>query len=338
MDQINNNEQIVNPNELNTQSVSNSAHESVGFGNLYRKFYSPSANREHSIRKLNTKIILHYLFITFSLLGSIALIFFYAFPTYQKYQSSKVDLETAQKEYDKTHAQYQYLQGLSDFNEELDSNISLSKESIPVSEDIPQFMNQILKIAEEANVSLEKNDFLGIGASSISAPVAQNTAGEVALQPISTLKQITFSATISGNFDQIKKFFELIESSRRLTSIQNISMSEDEIGEDPTLEEIARFSSDEKIYSISFSCLGYFMQEPDLSSLKAEDFVQRGDFSNVFERIKLMKYYDLKEVPEEIGIEVIEDSTENNTNDETTNQNNNENKEELEEGTGISPD
>lgn len=270
-------------NDTNTTDIKSPlSNAKAGFSNLYRKFQSidPTEAQSHdSIFSLS--VLAQYSFILGFLLISSLLIFLYIVPQYNNYVVQKDELSKIEVDYNKVHAQYEYLNGLASLQSQLDENISISKESIPLNEDIPQFMNQITVIADESEVILEKNDFAGVGSGATEA---------------SRGSSISVSVAIRGTYDQIKKFFELAESSRRLIKIGKIEVQkykQQPAGNTPTESLVYEMYSDDPLFDVSFVCNGYYLPDPELASLKTEDFVKGSNYDEVLDRIKSMKYYPL---------------------------------------------
>ncbi len=190
-----------------------------------------------------------------------------------------------------------YLQSLYDDRAELEGNIEIATQAIPLSEDeIPFVLDQMIQIARSNNVEIES---LSLGGSP-----SGDTPGK--------LVPIKMQMSVTGSYQNIIDYMHGIEGARRLVDMNNLNVSGG--GEDP-------FNSN---YKITTSLTGYYMQSPSLENLTIEEIINKPRLQDVLDKINELEYYDPQEIDIPIGrIDPFDEETQEideeatNANDDT---------------------
>jgi hypothetical protein len=129
--------------------------------------------------EFNLQSLVNYIIVIICLIGSLLLGFFVAWPQYRSYRDLQPVLTDTESKSEQLNAFVKYLQNLSDFQDRLFANMGLSKQAIPETEEAPFFLDQIVQIAEKANVAIDTLTFGGLSApakSKVNEDVESGTA------------------------------------------------------------------------------------------------------------------------------------------------------------------
>lgn len=183
--------------------------------------------------------------------------FFVAWPQYQSYQNSQPLLYEKQLKSDQLTAFVSYLQGLSDFQDQLFANMGLSKQAIPETEEAPFFLDQIIQISNASNVEIDTLTFGGLSSTSSSLPQPSdyNSFGTFQAEDGETIDNsnstqqvdefLQFAPTdianalptsvppsefsvrleVTGDYASLQSFLRSLENARRLIKISDLNMS-----------------------------------------------------------------------------------------------------------------
>ena len=277
----------------------------------------PSKIKTPSVAKRNLTIIFDYLktffVIIIEILVVLLLVTFVIVPQYNKYLELSTKVESKEGELQIISAQKDYLKSLSSLDEALPQNILVAEQALPVSDsEIPYFLNQLLYMAEKANVNVDEQAYIGIseeGADDdvqiVDVPGSEDLFLEDGLpsdlpdafydlenslmQAISTSKKIVIKMSVSGRYEDLIAFLEKVEKSRRIFVVEEMSL---EINEDSSKKE----PSEEKLennYSLKMTINGFFLPEVSASGLSVETLVSKPRLENVIKYISELDYYDL---------------------------------------------
>jgi Tfp pilus assembly protein PilO len=252
-------------------------------------------------------------------------VYFVIYPGYYDYYALNEQLTQVNTEYEKVSAHLSYLNKLKALGPELDENIKIAKEALPIEEEIPYFLDQTIQIAKESALEVQAINFGGLS-------VATQTSDEpVDGVPVVKMKNITVRLGTNGRYDDLIKFAELYEKTRRLVSprtmtlrvlddqkqvkeyLEKVSSGElqssvEEVSEltqsiagdsfDPNL-----FTGTKGLYTFEIFLNGYNMKEVNAENIQIEEIVNSNP--NADKTLKLIKdfrfYEESPVVSDEIG-------------------------------------
>lgn len=146
-------------------------------------------------------------------------IYFVVYPGYYDYYSLNQEIITVNQEYEKVSAHLAYLNKLKALGPELQQNIELAKNAIPVEEEIPYFLDQNIQMSKLASMDTQAITFGGLSAGSVDP--SQDSPDGV---PVIKMKTVLVRLSLNGSYDNFMKFAELLESTRRLVSPRTMTL------------------------------------------------------------------------------------------------------------------
>lgn len=204
---------------------------------------------------------------------STALLFFIGVPQYNRYKTLKEDITRQEQEIAKVSAHLQYLQDLVNLQNRLQENVQVSKQAITEKDDTPYLQNQLLQMAEISNVEVKS-----LSLSGITDPKDESSAGTVKSQ-----------MGISGSYGNVMVFFDRLESSRRLITVESFSVSNK-----GTTFGLGQFD-------LNLTLGGYFMPDVDASDVTIEQIVAKPRLENVINHLEAFDYYEPRELNIQVG-------------------------------------
>ncbi|TXI35083.1 MAG: hypothetical protein E6Q58_00750 [Niabella sp.] len=261
-------------------------------------------------------------------------VYFVIYPGYYDYYSLKSELITANQDYDKVSAHLAFLNKLKSLGTELDLNIKIAKDAVPIEEQIPYFLDQSIQMAKEAGLDVQTVNFGGLS-------VSNN--GEEEDKSSNKLKSIPIRIAINGRYDDVIKFASLYENARRLVSPRTLSIRIlDDVkqleeynekiksgelvssnpdgfasGDTPTPTptpsggdlSAVTYAGTTGLYNAEFVISGFMMKEINAENVNIEEIVNSNPHADqTLKMLKDFKYYDPSPVPFEEANKALENN------------------------------
>ena len=253
---------------------------------------------EHTANKLkapsvNVQGVLNYAIWIISILLIAFLSVGVIYPQYQNYQFLKEQIPAKQAELSKISAFVDYLNNLAALQDKLNSNKELASQAIPIEEETPYFLDQVIQIAGEAEVEL---DGLVFGGFYTDPTLISNTTDSPVIS-----KNFNVKATFIGNYSQSQRFLELLENARRLASVKSVNLII--LTDEKRSEELKNKTNDENpvLYTSEVLIEGYTMKDPVVSDLSIETMVNQPRVEDVLEQLEKMKKYEVNTENLDVG-------------------------------------
>lgn len=167
----------------------------------------------------NKRLILSILLI----LVSIGLVLFIAKPTYANYKDGKVVLASKQQELSDLDLRVSQLKKVERLVATIEHNTELSTQAVSEKDEIPVVMAMVQKIAGNSAVRISSFSYSGLTTSaSPSAGVSQTSSAGKSTADFDAFR---LNIALTGKYDNLQKFLENIEKSRRILTVSNFSYS-----------------------------------------------------------------------------------------------------------------
>lgn len=278
---------------------------------------------------LNLKKLVNYTVQIVCLAITVFSLVFVAWPQYKEYQASLPLLAEKQAKNEQMSAFVRYLQSLSDFQDKLFANMGLSKQAIPENDDAPFFLDQIIQIGEDTNVSIDSLSFGGLSSGGSSSSAGSNnsfirfqaeqgenldsvsatsevdnfidqtlpggSATAVPALPATIPPQEFFaSLSITGSYATTRDFLIKLEEARRLVEVTGITIGVDETTNagPQTTTTTTSVTDDAAIYTLNLVITGFYMKDPDVAMVGPELLAQQKDLELVVSQIEALTYYE----------------------------------------------
>ena len=243
-------------------------------------------------------------------------VYFVIYPGYYDYYTLKEEHITVNQEYEKVSAHLAYLNKLKALGTELQQNIAIAKNAIPVDEEIPYFLDQNIQMAKAAFLETQSITFGGLSVGS-AEPIQDPVDGV----PVIKMKSILVRLSLNGSYNNFIKFAELIENSRRLVSPKTMTVRilDDQTQIEEYLEKIKTgeitdstefgilsqkidetenydtkdFDSTNGLYTIEIYLNGYNLKDANTDNVRIEDIVNGNP--NADKTLKILKEFKFYE-------------------------------------------
>lgn len=213
--------------------------------------------------------------------GCFAVFYLLIIPQYNSYKQFGLDLISEQTKLKDTTDRLSYLQSLYDLRDQLVSNISLSIEALPDNKDkIPNVLDQLLQISEEAGVEI----------------VSQSLAGILSSEDDSKPRLIKIQMQLTGEEQKLLVFLSAISTNRTIIDVENFNI-------DRVAKKVDETDSIDK-YDLKLSLVSYYLEDTadqDIPALEAQRPIT--DLEMVLNEIRNMKYYEPRQSEVIIGKE-----------------------------------
>lgn len=157
------------------------------------------------------------------ILVSVGLVLLVAKPTYADYKEGKVVLASKQKELSDLDLRVSQLKKVERLVATIEHNTDLSTQAVSEKDEIPVVMAMVQKIAGNSGVKIASFSYSGLTTSaSPSAGVSQASSSEKSTADFDAFR---LNIAITGKYDNLKKFLENVEKSRRVLTVSNFSYS-----------------------------------------------------------------------------------------------------------------
>lgn len=143
------------------------------------------------------------------LFASFAIGFFFAFPTYRKWQAVSQDLRNARKEYEYVSEYYADVQKIQDQLRQYESALKKIDAALPSKFSLPALF-AYLQLVTSQN---------GLVIGELKAPVTKASAVNPAL------KETVGPLNLTGSYDSLKNFLGLLYRNARLIDVRSVSFS-----------------------------------------------------------------------------------------------------------------
>lgn len=142
-------------------------------------------------------------------------------PVYEDYVLQEEENEALQEELDSIENYIEELEALEERAEEEEEDIEVLESAFPEDHDTPSLFLYLKEVAENNNLSVGS----GFGSFSVEPYVELSDDEEAEGEEHSRIKEISFDITISGDYEDIKNFFDDIEKVARLIRVDEVSIS-----------------------------------------------------------------------------------------------------------------
>jgi len=272
---------------------------------------------------INIKSILDYLLVIISMVLSVVLIFVVAVPQFKKVSEIRKESAAVQIKLETAKVRQSYLESLSALKDQLDKNILVSRQAVPVESDVPYFLNQLVQMARDSSLHINAQTFTGVSAVAatkvVGAPVPDNKAADLVIgdpdailgtdgipqAPPVKASELVVNMEVVGRYEDLIKFSALVEDTRRIvrTKTVEITLLEKDASTATSEEEdplVTEFGSDAILYTAKYTFAGYFLSEIDTSTLGIDTLVNKTNLEGVVARLEKLKYYE----PEIFNVEI----------------------------------
>ncbi|OGC51088.1 hypothetical protein A2982_02360 [candidate division WWE3 bacterium RIFCSPLOWO2_01_FULL_39_13] len=268
-------------------------------------------------------------------------VMFVIIPQYNRYLELPPQLKDKKAERVVIDEQVNYLRNISELGDKLDEYSVLSKQAIPVSDvEIPYYLNQLLYMAEQSNVTVTEQSYIGVEESDSEQSVADASSSDIVelekpdpmapfplgvgdpfeedigLQnPIpktaTAASKIAVKMGIEGTYEDLTKFLEMLEKSRRLMNVAAIEFSLVKKDQNSTDTASAKKEGVEvPAFHLNMSIMGYFLEESDASGLDVKVLISKPVREGIITTLSNMDYYYIEPSDIEVGkINPFEDTT-----------------------------
>lgn len=179
---------------------------------------------------------------------------------------SKTKISEKKTELEMVKAQKEFLYGLVKQNNEMEEDLALSIQAVPVNDEIADLMNRLLKMVDlSGDLDLSNLSFSGFSAID---------------DPESKIKKAVISLSVDGSFRDVMSLVEKLETSRRVVIIDSITYSRASAIEENLTDN----------YTVVINLSGFYMPEFDVSTLGINELTSIPDVSSII--IKLRSYKD----------------------------------------------
>ena len=163
------------------------------------------------------------LFSALLILISIGLVLLVAKPTYANYVEGKDVLAAKQQELADLDLRVSQLKKVERLVATIEHNTDLTTQAVSEKDEIPVVMAMVQKISANSGVKISSFSYAGLTNSS--KPTAGVSQTKVSQKSTSDFDAFRLNIALTGKYDNLKKFLENIEDSRRILTVSNFSYS-----------------------------------------------------------------------------------------------------------------
>lgn len=256
---------------------------------------------------LNLEAIRDYTILIISFLIVVASIVFLIIPQYGDLSIKQSALVTTETELASITSQREYLENLVGLQDELERNIELAQNALPLDEDeIPYILDQLIQIAEEARVEIDTLSLTG----------TVDSTGVPRGEPV----EIRMQMGINGGYDNIVDFFVRLENARRIVKVNTFQIT--------TRSSTSEDSINQDIYNMTFSLIANFMPDISIDTINIESLSRTPRYEGIINYLASKRFYEPQEIdlnfgigspflPEDVdGIELIDDEEPSDSDEE----------------------
>jgi Tfp pilus assembly protein PilO len=185
------------------------------------------------------KLIITIIFIVASLVGGLYVVH----PSYKKYQRQVKENEVLYEELENVMVYINELKEIKEKIDEKEESLQKIQDVLPEDHDAPSFFLYLQEKIKENGLTSSDN----LGSFSVNS-YRHNDVEH------GRIKEIIFDLTLSGRYEDIKRFFRETEKLMRIITINNINISGASASTNPFLNEII---SNDEIVSVNFSAKTY---------------------------------------------------------------------------------
>ncbi len=213
--------------------------------------------------------------------GSIAMLFFFAWPQYQKINENKQNISNNEGKLNKVKIQAEYLLSLEDMQDELVQNEELAKRALPEEDFVPDMFNQLIQIADDSFVELKTLSL-----------------GNISENDVTGFSEVTAQISVSGNLEQIITYLTNLEESLRMFKVESLNFKYEDT------KNVTTYTAnvDSKI-SLSFQLTSYFMPPVNADNVSIEQIMEKPRLEGVINTLKNKVYYEPEQYDLELGKE-----------------------------------
>jgi len=153
----------------------------------------------------------------------IVVIIFGVWLGYEQYQAvaaQQKDVTTANNELESARQELENLQKLSDSMSSMSVEINNVRQVLPASEEIPDLLANLEAISVYSGVTFDS-----VAISSSDTVSAVSSSGEEVAVP-SGVKRLNLAVSVSGGYDNLKRYLHGVEQNMRLIDVNSITMGE----------------------------------------------------------------------------------------------------------------
>lgn len=163
------------------------------------------------------------LFSILLILISAGLVLLVAKPTYANYVKGKDVLAKKQQELADLDLRVSQLKKIERLVATIEHNTKLTTQAVPEKDEIPVVMAMVQKISANSGVKISSFSYAGL--TNFSKPTAGVSQTKVSKKETSDFDAFRLNIALTGKYDNLKKFLENIEDSRRILTVSNFSYS-----------------------------------------------------------------------------------------------------------------
>jgi|GEM_PF-6484289 len=163
------------------------------------------------------------LFSALLILISIGLVLLVAKPTYANYVEGKDVLAAKQQELADLDLRVSQLKKVERLVATIEHNTDLTTQAVSEKDEIPVVMAMVQKISANSGVKISSFSYAGLTNSS--KPTTGVSQTKVSQKSTSDFDAFRLNIALTGKYDNLKKFLENIEDSRRILTVSNFSYS-----------------------------------------------------------------------------------------------------------------
>ncbi len=185
------------------------------------------------------KLIITIVFIVSSLVGGLYVVH----PSYKKYQRQVKENEVLYEELENIMVYINELKEIERKIEENEESLQKIKDALPEDHDAPSFFLYLQEKIEEIGLNTSGN----LGSFRVNSYKYDNVEH-------GRIKEIIFELTLSGKYEDVKRFFRETENLMRIITINNMDISSDAASGNPFFDQ--KIGGNEVI-SVNFSAKTY---------------------------------------------------------------------------------